>query len=150
MVFQLGQPRIFFSMARDGLLPQWAAKVHPKYRTPHVTTILTGAVVATFATFLNINEVVELTNIGTLFAFVLVAIGVVVLRRTDPDRPRPFRTPFVPWVPLFAVVMCTYLMLQLPLGHVGSASSSGWRSACSSTSPTASATASCGSGWPDA
>ena len=86
VVFQLGQPRIFFSMARDGLLPAWAAKVHPKYRTPHVTTILTGAVVATFATFLNINEVVELTNIGTLFAFVLVAIGVLVLRR---DRPGP-------------------------------------------------------------
>jgi APA family basic amino acid/polyamine antiporter len=101
-------------MARDGLLPQWAAKVHPKYRTPHVTTILTGAVVATFATFLNINEVVELTNIGTLFAFVLVAIGVIVLRRTNPDRHRPFRTPCVPLVPVLAVVMCTYLMLQLP------------------------------------
>jgi APA family basic amino acid/polyamine antiporter len=115
VVFQLGQPRIFFSMARDGLLPAWAAKVHPKYRTPHVTTILTGAVVATFATFLNINEVVELTNIGTLFAFVLVAIGVLVLRHTNPDRVRPFRTPFVPWVPLFAVIMCTYLMFQLPL-----------------------------------
>ena len=114
VVFQLGQPRIFFSMARDGLLPQWAAKVHPKYRTPHVTTILTGAVVATFATFLNINEVVELTNIGTLFAFVLVAIGVIVLRRTNPDRHRPFRTPCVPLVPALAVVMCTYLMLQLP------------------------------------
>ncbi len=114
VVFQLGQPRIFFSMARDGLLPQWAAKVHPKYRTPHVTTILTGAVVAVFATFLNINEVVELTNIGTLFAFVLVAIGVLILRRTNPDRPRPFRTPLVPWVPLLAVVMCGYLMLQLP------------------------------------
>jgi APA family basic amino acid/polyamine antiporter len=114
VVFQLGQPRIFFSMARDGLLPAWAARVHPKYRTPHVTTILTGAVVATFATFLNINEVVELTNIGTLFAFVLVAIGVLVLRRTNPDRARPFRTPFVPWVPLFAVIMCTYLMVQLP------------------------------------
>jgi len=114
VVFQLGQPRIFFSMARDGLLPQWAAKVHPKYRTPHVTTILTGAAVAIFATFLNINEVVELTNIGTLFAFVLVAIGVVVLRRTNPDRPRPFRTPFVPWVPALAVIMCTYLMLELP------------------------------------
>jgi basic amino acid/polyamine antiporter, APA family len=79
-----------------------------------VTTILTGAVVAIFATFLNINEVVELTNIGTLFAFVLVALGVVVLRRTNPDRHRPFRTPFVPVVPLLAVVMCTYLMLQLP------------------------------------
>jgi APA family basic amino acid/polyamine antiporter len=114
VVFQLGQPRIFFSMARDGLLPAWAARVHPRFRTPHVTTILTGAVVATFATFLNINEVVELTNIGTLFAFVLVAIGVLILRRTNPDRVRPFRTPLVPWVPLFAVIMCTYLMLQLP------------------------------------
>jgi basic amino acid/polyamine antiporter, APA family len=114
VVFQLGQPRIFFSMARDGLLPQWAAKVHPRYRTPHITTILTGVVVATFATFMNINEVVELTNIGTLFAFVLVALGIVVLRRTDPGRARPFRTPLVPWVPLLAVVMCSYLMCQLP------------------------------------
>jgi APA family basic amino acid/polyamine antiporter len=114
VVFQLGQPRIFFSMARDGLLPQWAAKVHPRFRTPHITTILTGVVVATFATFMNINEVVELTNIGTLFAFVLVALGIVVLRRTDPGRARPFRTPLVPWVPLLAVVMCTYLMFQLP------------------------------------
>jgi APA family basic amino acid/polyamine antiporter len=101
-------------MARDGLLPAWAAKVHPKYRTPHITTIVTGMVVATFATFLNINEVVELTNIGTLFAFVLVAIGIIVLRRTNPDRPRPFRTPLVPLVPLFAVGMCSWLMLQLP------------------------------------
>ncbi|MCX6552109.1 MAG: amino acid permease [Acidobacteria bacterium] len=114
VVFQLGQPRIFFSMARDGLLPPWAAKVHPKHRTPHVTTMLTGAAVATFATFLNINEVVELTNIGTLFAFILVAVGIVILRRTNPDRFRPFRTPFVPWVPLFAALMCGYLMLQLP------------------------------------
>ena len=114
VVFQLGQPRIFFSMARDGLLPAWAARIHPKYRTPHVTTMLTGLVVATFASFMNINEVVELTNIGTLFAFVLVAIGIIILRRTNPDRPRPFRTPFVPWVPLLAVVMCSYLMIQLP------------------------------------
>ena len=70
--------------------------------------------VAVFAAVLNINEVVELTNIGTLFAFVLVAIGVIVLRRTDPDRPRPFRTPFVPFVPMLAVLMCGYLMLELP------------------------------------
>ena len=84
VVFQLGQPRIFFSMARDGLLPPWAARVHPKYRTPHITTILTGVFVAVFAGVANINEVVELTNIGTLFAFVLVAIGVIVLRRKDP------------------------------------------------------------------
>jgi APA family basic amino acid/polyamine antiporter len=114
VVFQLGQPRIFFSMARDGLLPRWAATVHPKYRTPHVTTILTGIVVASLAAVANINEVVELTNIGTLFAFVLVAIGVVVLRYTQPGHPRPFRTPFVPLVPALAVVSCVYLMLQLP------------------------------------
>jgi APA family basic amino acid/polyamine antiporter len=114
VVFQLGQPRIFFSMARDGLLPPWAARVHPRYRTPHVTTILTGLFVAGLAAVANINEVVELTNIGTLFAFVLVAIGILVLRRTEPDRPRPFRTPLVPWVPLAAVLSCGYLMFELP------------------------------------
>jgi APA family basic amino acid/polyamine antiporter len=115
VVFQMGQPRIFFSMARDGLLPAWAARVHPRYRTPHVTTIITGIVVGVFAGVANINEVVELTNIGTLFAFVLVAVGVLVLRRTDPGRPRPFRTPFVPYVPLLAIVCCGYLMVELPL-----------------------------------
>jgi APA family basic amino acid/polyamine antiporter len=114
LVFQLGQPRIFFSMARDGLLPGWAAKLHPKYRTPHVTTILTGVFVAFFAAFANINEVIELTNIGTLFAFVLVAIGVMVLRLREPDRHRPFRTPFVWFVAPAAVLSCFYLMIQLP------------------------------------
>ena len=115
VVFQLGQPRIFFSMARDGLLPPWAAKVHPKYRTPHITTILTGIFVAVFAGVANINEVVELTNIGTLFAFVIVALGILVLRRTDSGRVRPFRTPLVPLVPLGAILSCGYLMLELPL-----------------------------------
>jgi APA family basic amino acid/polyamine antiporter len=115
MVFQLGQPRIFFSMARDGLLPQWAAKIHPKYRTPHVTTILTGVVVALFSSVTNINEVVELTNIGTLFAFVLVSAGVIVLRYVDPDRKRPFRTPLVPLVPLLSIFSCVWLMVQLPI-----------------------------------
>jgi APA family basic amino acid/polyamine antiporter len=114
VVFQLGQPRIFFSMARDGLLPQWAARVHPKYKTPHVTTILTGVVVGVFAAFANIDEIVQLTNIGTLFAFVLVAIGIVVLRTTNPDAPRPFRTPLVPLVPALAILSCGYLMFQLP------------------------------------
>jgi APA family basic amino acid/polyamine antiporter len=115
LVFQLGQPRIFFSMARDGLLPPWAAKVHPRFRTPHVTTILTGVFVAVPAAFANINEMVELTNIGTLFAFLLVALGIIVLRRTDPYRRRPFRTPFVPVVPLLAIVLCAWLMINLPL-----------------------------------
>jgi APA family basic amino acid/polyamine antiporter len=113
-VFQLGQPRILFSMARDGLLPAWAAKVHPRFRTPYVTTILTGILVAGFAGVSNINEVVELCNIGTLFAFVLVAAGVLVLRWTDPSRPRPFRTPLVPWVPLGAIATCAWLMRELP------------------------------------
>jgi len=115
LVFQLGQPRIFFSMARDGLLPPWAAKVHPRFRTPHVTTIITGVFVAIPAAFANINEMVELTNIGTLFAFFLVALGIIILRRTDPDRPRPFRTPFVPVFPLLAMALCLWLMINLPL-----------------------------------
>ena len=115
VVFQLGQPRIFFSMARDGLLPPWAARVHPKYQTPHITTILTGAFVAGFAAIANIDEIVQLTNIGTLFAFVLVALGMIILRRTNPDAPRPFRTPWVPVVPILAILSCGYLMFELPL-----------------------------------
>ena len=106
LVFQLGQPRIFFSMSRDGLLPPVMAKVHPKYRTPYVGTILTGLFVATFAAFANIAEVVDLTNIGTLFAFMLVSVGVIVLRRLEPDRSRPFRVPGVPFTPLFSVFAC--------------------------------------------
>ena len=114
LVFQLGQPRIFFSMSRDGLLPPVMAKVHPKYKTPYVGTILTGLFVAVFAAFANIAEVVDLTNIGTLFAFVLVSLGVIVLRRLEPDRPRPFRVPGVPFTPLISVLACAYLMFQLP------------------------------------
>ena len=114
LVFQIGQPRIFFSMARDGLLPGWAAKVHPKYRTPHVTTILTGVFVAVFAAVTNIDEVVDLCNIGTLFAFILVAAGIMILRRLEPNRPRPFRTPWVPVVPILAILACGYLMVEQP------------------------------------
>ncbi len=112
--YQAGQPRIFFAMARDGLLPAWAAKVHPRFRTPHVTTLITGVLVAICSSLANINELVELTNIGTLFAFVLVAAGIIILRRKEPDRARPFRTPLVPWVPLGAIACCVYLMCELP------------------------------------
>lgn len=115
LVFQLGQPRIFFVMSRDGLLPQAFAAVHARFRTPHVTTILTGVFVAAFAGFMDINEAVELTNIGTLFAFILVSIGVVVLRVKEPGRLRPFRCPGAPWVPMLGAISCAYLMLQLPL-----------------------------------
>jgi len=114
LVFQLGQPRIFFSMARDGLLPQKFARVHPRFRTPHVATILTGVAVGVTAMFTSIDEMVDLTNIGTLFAFMLVCAGVLVLRWREPHRPRGFRTPFVPWVPLMGIASCIYLATGLP------------------------------------
>ncbi len=114
LVFQMGQPRIFFSIGRDGLLPRWTAAVHPRFRTPHVTTILTGAAVAATAAVTNIQEMVDLTNVGTLFAFMVVSAGVIVLRYTDPARPRPFRTPLVPWVPLLSIVTCGSLIWYLP------------------------------------
>jgi APA family basic amino acid/polyamine antiporter len=115
IVFQYGQPRIFFSMGRDGLLPPWAARVHPKFRTPHITTWITGIAVALFAGVANINEVVELTNIGTLFAFLLVCIGITVLRYKDPGRPRGFRVPLGAWViPMLGAASCIFLMVYLP------------------------------------
>jgi APA family basic amino acid/polyamine antiporter len=115
LVFQLGQPRIFFSMARDGLLPPVFAKVHPRFKTPHVTTILTGVIVAAFAAFMSIDEMVDLTNIGTLFAFVLVCVGIIILRYKEPDRRRPFKVPFGAWpLPTFGAVSCIFLMYYLP------------------------------------
>lgn len=114
LVFQMGQPRIFFSMSRDGLLPTRFSRVHPRFRTPHVTTILTGIGVASFAAFVDINSAVEFTNIGTLFAFILVATGVIVLRYLEPERTRPFRCPWVPLVPLLSIVSCLILMAYLP------------------------------------
>jgi APA family basic amino acid/polyamine antiporter len=114
LVFQYGQPRIFYAMARDGLLPAWAAKVHKKYRTPYVTTFITGIVVATAALFADENEIYDLTNIGTLSAFAMVCIGVLVLRIKDPDRPRPFRVPFVWPVTLLGAGACIYVMTGLP------------------------------------
>ena len=114
LVFQYGQPRIFYAMARDGLLPKWAAKVHPRYRIPHVTTLLTGVFVALWALIGDAGETYNLTNIGTLFAFALVAIGVLVLRYKDPNRPRPFRVPFVWPVSLIAAALCVFVMVGLP------------------------------------
>lgn len=114
LVFQYGQPRIFFSMARDGLLPGWASKIHPKYRTPHVTTVATGLVVAFGSLFMDENEIYDLTNIGTLSAFAMVAIGVLVLRYTDPGRLRPFRVPFVWPVAIGGAAACLYVMKGLP------------------------------------
>jgi APA family basic amino acid/polyamine antiporter len=114
LVFQYGQPRIFFAMARDGLLPGWAARIHPRYRTPHVTTLGAGLVVAVGALFMDENEIYDLTNIGTLSAFAVVSIGVLVLRWIDPDRPRPFRVPALPFVALPAAAACLWVMAGLP------------------------------------
>ncbi len=114
LVFQYGQPRIFFAMARDGLLPAWAAKVHPKYRTPHVTTVITGVLVALASLIGDAGETYDLTNIGTLFAFTLVCIGVLVLRYKEPERPRPFRVPLVWPVCLLGAALCVFVMKGLP------------------------------------
>jgi len=114
LVFQLGQPRIFFSMARDGLLPSWFARVHPRFRTPHVTTILTGLGVGVAAMVSSLDEMVDLTNIGTLFAFILVTIGIVVLRVKDPGRARPFRAPGGLVFPLLGTASCLGLIYYLP------------------------------------
>lgn len=114
LVFQLGQPRIFMSMARDGLLPSVFASVHPKFKTPHVTTILTGVFVGGIAAFANIEAMLNLTNIGTLFAFLLVCIGIPILRHKDPDRKRPFRVPLGAYLlPLLGAISCIFLMYYL-------------------------------------
>jgi basic amino acid/polyamine antiporter, APA family len=115
LVFQYGQPRIFFAMARDGLLPRWAAKVHGKHRVPHITTLLTGLFVAAWAVIGDADETYNLTNIGTLFAFVLVCIGVLVLRYTDRDRHRPFRVPWVWLVAPLGAGLCLFVMYGLPV-----------------------------------
>jgi APA family basic amino acid/polyamine antiporter len=114
LVFQYGQPRIFFAMSRDGLLPAWASKVHHKSRVPYITTLVTGIVVAVGALFADENEIYDLTNIGTLSAFAIVCIGVLVLRIREPNRPRPFRVPFVWPVTLLGAAACIYIMFGLP------------------------------------
>jgi APA family basic amino acid/polyamine antiporter len=106
---------VFFAMSRDRLLSPWLSKVHPRYRTPHRVTILTGIGVAVLAAFVPIGDAADMTNIGTLFAFVLVCLGVIVLRWTKPEQRRPFRIPFMPWIPLLGMATCLGLMAFLPV-----------------------------------
>ena len=115
IVMVMAQPRIFYSMSRDGLLPPLFSRVHPRYHTPWITTIITGVAVALAAGLLPIGVLGQLVSMGTLLAFVIVCAGVLVLRRTQPDIPRPFRTPGAPWVPIAGALVCLYLMTGLPL-----------------------------------
>lgn len=115
LVMMLGQPRIFYSMSKDGLLPPMFSKVHPKYKTPYVSTVITGAVAMILAGILPINILGELVSIGTLLAFAIVCIGIIVLRYKKPDVERPFRTPFVPLVPILGAGICLVQMYSLPL-----------------------------------
>src|SRR5437588_8720261 len=115
LVFQLGQPRIFMAMARDGLLWPYFAKIHPRFRTPYITTIWTGVIVGGVAMLTDIGSLADLTNIGKLFALVIVCFGVIILRRKEANRPRPFRVPFVQLFPILGVFFCGVLMLSLPI-----------------------------------
>jgi APA family basic amino acid/polyamine antiporter len=114
LAFMLGCARIWFAMSRDGLLPSWFAQVHPRFRTPHRPTLVAGALTALVAGFFPIKEVAELVNIGTLSAFVIICLAVIVLRRTQPDVQRTFRTPFVPWIPLAGIGFSLWLLSRLP------------------------------------
>jgi len=113
LVLMMGQSRVLFAMSRDRLLPGRLSAVHPRFRTPWLISVITGLVIAAIAAFVPLSTLADMVNIGTLFAFVLVSIGVVVLRRTRPDLPRAFRTPWVPVVPILAVLSCVFLMLNL-------------------------------------
>ena len=113
LVFQYGQARIWYAMSRDGLFPKIFCAVHEKFKTPHVSTWIAGFVVGIPAGIFAISDAADLSNIGTLFAFVLVSLGVIILRRTQPDRPRVFRVPFVPWFPIISIVLCGGLMTGL-------------------------------------
>ena len=113
LVFQYGQTRIWFAMSRDGLLPKLFSAVHPRFKTPHWSTWIAGLAVGIPAGLVDIGDAADLSNIGTLFAFVLVSLGVVFLRRTQPERPRAFRVPLAPWFPLISVVLCFGLMTGL-------------------------------------
>ncbi|HUX43689.1 MAG TPA: amino acid permease [Terracidiphilus sp.] len=115
LVMLLGQSRVFFSMSRDGLLPKWASAIHPKFRTPWISTIVVGVIVAVLPAFLPVDKLAKLVNIGTLLAFTIVCAGVWVLRVRHPDLHRPFRTPMVPLVPILGICSAFFLMVQLPL-----------------------------------
>jgi len=109
----LGQSRVFFSMSRDGLLPKMFNAVHPRFRTPWISTLTVGFFVAALAASLPINVLGEMVSIGTLLAFVIVCAGVWLIRRRNPDLPRPFKTPWVPFVPIMGIVISAYLMYNL-------------------------------------
>ena len=113
LVLMLGQARVLFAMSRDGLIPRKLAKVHPKFGTPYIITIVTGVFVAVLAGVVPLSELSKLVSIGTLFAFVLVSAGVIILRRTRPELKRPFRVPAVPWIPVLAILSCLWLMVNL-------------------------------------
>lgn len=115
VVMVMGQPRVFYSMSKDGLLPSWAAKIHPKFQTPHITTAITGGIVAILAGFVPISLLGELVSIGTLFAFVIVGTGIIILRSSNPNLNRPFKVPLSPFIPIATVVSAAYLMNSLPL-----------------------------------
>ena len=115
LVFQLGQARVWFAMSRDGLFPKIFGRVHPRFQTPDFSTWIAGFVVGIPAGLLDIGTLADLSNIGTLFAFIVVSAGVIVLRKTQPDRPRSFRTPLVPLVPILSIACCVLLMAGLPL-----------------------------------
>jgi basic amino acid/polyamine antiporter, APA family len=115
LVMLLGQTRVFYSMSKDGLLPKWASSVHPKFRTPWITTIVFGSFAAIMPAFLPIDKLSELVNIGTLLAFTIVSAGVWVLRVRQPELHRPFKTPLVPLVPILGILSALYLMTQLML-----------------------------------
>ena len=115
IVLLYGQTRIFYAMSRDGLLPGIFRQIHPVYRTPVKVTILVGTLTAILAGFLPLTTITELVNIGTLAAFIIVSLGVIVLRYTQPSLPRPFRCPLVPLVPVLCILSCGLLILALPL-----------------------------------
>lgn len=115
VVMVMGQPRVFYSMSKDGLLPEWAAKIHPKFQTPHITTAITGTIVAILAGFVPISLLGELVSIGTLFAFVIVGTGIIILRSSNPALHRPFKVPLSPFVPIVCVLSAAFLMNNLPI-----------------------------------